>query len=107
MVLAFGLQEQLRTALVDAALARSRDAAPPWLLDASRLLHVLDVMDDATSPPAMHTQVAAAAAAAHALDIRQSVLAQGGSPPSGCLCTPCCLALSIAFPVELCACMVL
>ena len=57
-MLAYGLREPLQAALVDAALARVRDAAPPWLLDAGRLLHILDVMDDATAPSAMHTQVA-------------------------------------------------
>ena len=57
VVLARGLRERLQAALVDAALARSRDAAPAWLLGAGRLLHILDVMDDATAPTATHTQV--------------------------------------------------
>ncbi|KAK9813684.1 hypothetical protein WJX73_003712 [Symbiochloris irregularis] len=56
VVLGYGLCSPLQQALVDGARARSRDAAPAWLLGASRLLHILDVMDDATAQPASHTQ---------------------------------------------------
>lgn len=58
VILAYGLRSPLAKALMHAARSKSQDAvAPAWLLNVGRLLHMLDVMDDATAPPHTHTQV--------------------------------------------------